>query len=974
MNQIRPFQQKNQHINWIIRFITKDLFMNHFKPMYPLAVVFVYFLPLKSFSFSLMDTMTLEIFKHNNVPGEIVADDFVQVRKEKKEEKNQVSPCPYQPKPFEELDMFQESGSEKKLELIALIGSNPSTPKIISVRKKPLYMVQLEYGEYGIGNIFIPKDSKFKEILEHVNKKNLLAEETLKDLPNKSFEELKEIARDLYFSGGFGIGLVGDDKSKGNMISQLAYDPGFGDFLLSPVSDKELNRRMASLLLLRGALMFDPEKLNDAQHNQELVDDMGGMIKKMNLSEKEQIEMIASIGETLGKNYNHKRANQRDNDSRYLGSQLSGLYKDDKNKRDMGGVCIDIAHVSCQLYEKINPHKECLIMGEAFHAVMLIADENSKAYTIVDYGLIDKVEGRNFKQMLTNTKMGTNIRLFKNNNGKIEPIANIKNEYGQWVADAISVEGKTGESLVRNLDGKLNNLTNQINYNLDQDENDGNTFELRGREGNLTTGEKITAIYAVIDQQNPNSKLHLSVGGIHSYKKNETVSARSENLPGRSLHQESIRNNIHISGSAGVGGEHDIKSERDLQTRIYHYSGAYVNLHHSAGSDTYHVAVDSIPNKSFFVQRKDDQSIDGDLGLSNSLGVITENRKTGTKVSLEGQFTHDINLKDISRAYGSQESSNFESTMKKIISNINFSLNRVEARAKVEQNITPQLTAVAGGQYLGTNVGQNILAEAGVTIENPDGMKYYVLTGYGARIAGFKTRQNYTPHGQDEGVSLKAGVATSQGDRFDAKLLVDPKNVQQSSLSLSGRIALDNPGKNISPDTDAAKILYRTHPTDSSKMLSFGKLNGVASWRVVDKNQENSRSPANNTTPYRYHFSDENKLEVLNPMSRKWEEVDKKDVPTDLRPQGSPNYSRYSFFAHPENPSKVLYFSIKNGKAKWTILAKKDVKSEHLPGPSSPNVIPYRRHKNGQKSEAYNPLTKKWEIVQESEIPSAFRP
>ena len=102
-------------------------------------------------------------------------------------------------------------------------------------------------------------------------------------------------------------------------------------------------------------------------------------------------------------------------------------------------------------------------------------------------------------------------------------------------------------------------------------------------------------------------------------------------------------------------------------------------------------------------------------------------------------------------------------------------------------------------------------------------------------------------------------------------------------------------------------------------------------------------------------------------MTAKWEEVNKSNVPAELLPKGSPNFSRYSFFAHPEDSSKVLYFSLKNGKAKWTVINAKEVKEKHFPGPSSKSVSPYRQREN--KWESYNPFTDQWEEMADGQVP-----
>ena len=923
---------------------------------------------------NLVDTIKLQTFE-SDVPGDVVAEDLIQAQKENQEKKNPNLPCINPAKPFEEELSLLEDGDSKKLKLVALIGTSTMPPEtandveVVVMREPPLPRIRINpvnpfesFGDVetkpkpagGLGGILPvplsqgggnapPHETGEKPSIQ--GRITPFASEKIPNLKDKSFAELQDMAKQLIPT----------------MSGELAYHPGSRGFGTNQ-NKETINRNTASLILIKASQGFDKTRINDPQYNQQITNEVGDMIGKMNLNETEQLKMISSIASTLEQNYNYERSSLRDSDSRYMGSQLYGLYQpeDGGNNRSYGGVCQDISFVSCQLYERLNPEKECLTMttatGKAYHSVMMVSNKGTKDYTILDYGITNKSAGENFMQMRGRINTGMNIRLSKNNNGVNEEIAVVKNEYGQWIADATSVAGKTGNSLVRDLDGKINRLTQQFVHSFlsQEEQDDGNTFEVRAREGKLSSGENVTAVYAVIDQQRPNSKLHISVGGIET-SSNETKSLSIGNSTVRRDSQED-RESIHINASASLGGEHKHNTPNGSRLAVYHYTGAYVNLQLSktGTTDRYYVA------DKPYTEVAEDQviGIDGNIGLSNTLGAKVENPASGTTLKLEGQVQHELVITDESKLY------NLSNDIGGLLGNISFIPNRIEARAEVEQRINSQITAVGKGQYLGTNVGQNVLAEAGINIQNPDGMKYYVLTGYGARLSGFKTKQNYTPDNQNQGAILKAGVATPKGDSFDARLNIDPQNAANSSLSLSGRIALDAPPakRSAASSSSASKVLYRRHPSQAGKVLAFSKFNGVSSWRTLDEDKvaENLRPDSEPHTPYRHHLTDENKVEVLNPMTNKWEETNKSSVPAELLPQGSPNFSRYSFFAHPQDSSKVLYFSLKNGKAKWTVMSATEVKEKHRPGPSSQSVNPYRKTGNG-KVEAYNPFTKKWE-------------
>ena len=116
--------------------------------------------------------------------------------------------------------------------------------------------------------------------------------------------------------------------------------------------------------------------------------------------------------------------------------------------------------------------------------------------------------------------------------------------------------------------------------------------------------------------------------------------------------------------------------------------------------------------------------------------------------------------------------------------NMTFFLNRVELSAQGKQKVQENKSLLGGVQYLGSNVGQNLLTQIGLEFNIPREMKVYIMTGYGAEFRGYKTHQNYLPVSNNSGLSLKAGVRSGRGPQVGAGIRYDRK----SSAPFSGQV------------------------------------------------------------------------------------------------------------------------------------------------------------------------------------------
>jgi hypothetical protein len=158
--------------------------------------------------------------------------------------------------------------------------------------------------------------------------------------------------------------------------------------------------------------------------------------------------------------------------------------------------------------------------------------------------------------------------------------------------------------------------------------------------------------------------------------------------------------------------------------------------------------------------------------------------KKGTEVKLGMQLTQELGPSDWNRVHGLR--SNFFQGMK----NMTFFLNRVELNGRVDQKINDKKTLMAGVQYLGTNVGQNLLTQLGFKFQIPKDMQIYILTGYGKEFGGFKTNQNYLPISNNSGISLKTGVQSPSGLNVGAGVRYDQNSVQPLSTQIQAIIPI----------------------------------------------------------------------------------------------------------------------------------------------------------------------------------------
>jgi hypothetical protein len=165
---------------------------------------------------------------------------------------------------------------------------------------------------------------------------------------------------------------------------------------------------------------------------------------------------------------------------------------------------------------------------------------------------------------------------------------------------------------------------------------------------------------------------------------------------------------------------------------------------------------------------------DGNLGLSQQVGVNYSNKATGTEADFKMQLTEEFGPDDWNRVHGLQVKT-LES-----LSNMKFFLNRVEVNTQLNQKLSPETTLMGNLQYLGTNVGQSLLARMGVQFDIPKDMQIFVLTSYGKEFKGYKTNQNYLPVSNQSGLSIMGGVTSKNGlnvgagVRYDAKSVISP--------------------------------------------------------------------------------------------------------------------------------------------------------------------------------------------------------
>jgi hypothetical protein len=570
------------------------------------------------------------------------------------------------------------------------------------------------------------------------------------------------------------------------------------------LSGEEPLTHFGALLLVGASQMYQGDKVNDIDYNNQVNQMMAEKIRAMNFSHDQIVQLIASISNSLYDNYNDPRnvTPQADNNPRYWTSQASGLFTQDNNR---GGVCDDISFLGCQLYQAVKPGEDCLTMhasgaGGTQHFVMLLGNKGTRDYTTINGGYVENAKGLNYLSMDPASPIGAdggiNVRLNRVKDGKHESIAVIKNEYGQWMEKVMDQEGKPGSSVVKDLDGLvLQNLGAAFEKNQKQIEESKNSSVKYGvNQGMLSNGTQMVAVYALIDKTTPKKKVGIGLG--YNYSQFDTKqSLENRNYNYNNLERErsswvDYQNDIHrlhINPYWGIGNTHQF-SKGNNEFKIHYLNGVYANLLAGIQASEYVQTSQVIDRNNQGVVVKSEQRtssdewagivFDGNLGLSQKLDVDYTNKKSGTDVKLNAQLTQELGPSDWTRTHGLQ--SDFLGGMKKMT----FFLNRVEVNAQAKQKIGEGKDLIGGAQYLGTNVGQNLLTQIGFQFDIPKDMKVYIMTGYGAEFGGYKTNQNYLPVSNNSGVSLKTGVTNEKGLKVGAGVRYDAK----SPAPVSGQV------------------------------------------------------------------------------------------------------------------------------------------------------------------------------------------
>ena len=558
-----------------------------------------------------------------------------------------------------------------------------------------------------------------------------------------------------------------------------------------------------NMLLLGASQMYDPARANDKDMNATVSNWMSGKIRDLNLTKQEQIKLISSISSSLYRNYNDPRnvTSSSDNNPRYWASQAYGLFLR-SGKNNYGGVCDDIAFLGCDLYQNLNPKDDCLTMHEAGvggiqHFVMLLGNKGTRDYTTIDGSTIDHTQGANYLSIhaddLGGNDYGMNLRLNRVYEGKHQSIALIKNEYGQWMEKTMSAEGRPGSSVVQELDGSiLQSLgaafeTKKINEQTEKK----TTYGVN--QGSLSSQAQVVAVYALIDKTTPRSKMGIGLAYSHTsfsprektFTENYDMSFNNSTM---TLQEHMVGNNsaqrFHANPYFGLGNSYQVQNGNH-QFKIHYLNGVYANMMAGHGSSEYSNQImtswtdkttGKITEQTNRTEKFQSGGIifDGNLGLSQQVGVNYSNKATGTEADFKMQLTEEFGPDDWNRVHGLQVKT-LES-----LSNMKFFLNRVEVNTQLNQKLSPETTLMGNLQYLGTNVGQSLLARMGVQFDIPKDMQIFVLTSYGKEFKGYKTNQNYLPVSNQSGLSIMGGVTSKNGlnvgagVRYDAKSVISP--------------------------------------------------------------------------------------------------------------------------------------------------------------------------------------------------------
>jgi len=563
------------------------------------------------------------------------------------------------------------------------------------------------------------------------------------------------------------------------------------------------------LLVLGASQMYDPNKVNDKNYNESVNLMMADKIKALNLSRDDQIKLIASMSEFLYSNYNDPRniTSNADNNPRYWTAQAHGIFQQSPNS---GGVCDDISFLGCQLYGALNPGSDCLTMhsagvGGTQHFVMLLGDKGTRNYTTINGSFVEKTQDSQYITMDPASPIGAdggnNIRLNGIVDGKHRSFTVMKNEYGQWMQKVMHQPDTPGASIVSDLDGiLLQNLGAAFEkHKTTEDEKVKASFKTGVNQGMLSNGTQMIAVYALIDKTTVKKKVGIGIGYNYGMlNKTGTNQSVSYNVFSDTLNwnyrvdYENDIHRLHLNPYYGLGNVHKfVKGSTEI--KLHYLNGVYANLLvGTQKTDETSKHTETLTNSQgqvidVLVNQENNQYggiiFDGNFGLSQKVGLDISNKK-GTNVKLGMQLTQELGPSDWNQVHGMK--SNFFQSMK----NMTFFLNRVELKGEVSQKLDEKKTLMVGAQYLGTNVGQNLLTQVGMKFQIPNEMEVYVLTGYGAEIGGYRTNQNYLPVNNNSGLSLKSGVVSPRGLNVGAGVRYDPNSTQPFSTQLNATIPI----------------------------------------------------------------------------------------------------------------------------------------------------------------------------------------
>lgn len=516
------------------------------------------------------------------------------------------------------------------------------------------------------------------------------------------------------------------------------------------ISEINLNDQFHRSLFLESIMKISI--INDIPSHQQ-AESLANLIMDTFNKTEDRFDFLSLIAERLYDNYNDARnpfgSNQQTNPKNVALPKgimtQSQLFKAAFEKDIFqGGVCNDIAHVIAEVGEKIFPELDVLVISGGTHIGTIFTDGETTRVIDDDKQMITK----NIISLHNDITHATNIRVSKVVDGKLKEIAILETEQGLLINSALSIDRPTiSTSWPR--DKVLGQVKKVIETKKSKKE-----LILSTAAANLSRS-KMMVIAGKFDLRTKNDKRHFYTG-----------LALANQVPDVEQTLKNGAGSIHLR----IG----------FEEKFILYSHPRVKLEFVGG----------IHGEGGFGVERHLFDYAGTINLEKSLRAqYIPKSESGLSVQSKVSVLRSYGPKDYGETTGSLSKFSI-SNLPRFFSAMRFNLNNVVFDTKVQKKINSKMSAQGGLTYQGSNIGQNIESNAGVSIlSNSKYHQLYVYVGYdNSELKGYKTQHNLLAGFNGGKVGLN--YQHKKGAQFEFSLRAIGASKENSNYSASLKVPL----------------------------------------------------------------------------------------------------------------------------------------------------------------------------------------